>query len=126
MVDEVARHVYKFSDYRDWDHAIHESAANFKRKEKVWPNILTGNDPTLEAIDLFMSKKLIAEGKVARPVHMGTFVSKEGSIEICLDNELEDHTFALIYDDQAEFVEEPEPATESTRGESARGWSGRL
>jgi hypothetical protein len=111
---EVSCEVYTIDDYKDWDHRIFASAQAFKARYKVWPNILLGTPSTLEAFDLFMSQKLLKEGKVEKVTQMGKFACKDFELEVCLDPELEDHTFALIYDEEAKFVEEePEEADEA-------------
>jgi hypothetical protein len=97
---------FEFSDYTQWDHEIFEAATQFELEGGIWPNILLANGKTLEAIDLFMSKKLFAEGLVAKVQSISVFASEKGDIEICLDEELPLHSFKLIYDEEAEFVDQ--------------------
>ena len=101
---------YDFTDYTKWDHQIFLAACDFQKTNDIWPNILLTDTTTLEAIDLFMSKKLVSEGKVSEITNIAVFASDKGDIQICIENEIPDHSFKLIYDEEAEFVDEEDAA----------------
>ena len=111
--------IFEINDYNDWDHTIFRSAENFKTRNGGYPNILLANSTVLGAFDLFMSKKLLAEGKIEDVASIGQFECSKFKLEMCLDEQLKDHTFALIYDDQAEFIEEEPNDTLQEHGDKA-------
>ena len=102
----VMSEVYSIEDYNDWDHTIFKAAEKFREKRQIWPNILLGCSETLRAFDLFMSKKLMKEGKTRRVESIETFECSQFVLQVGLDEETPEHQFALVYDDEAEFIEE--------------------
>ena len=96
---------FPIENYEDWDHTIYKGALAFKETFGAWPNILLGSTPTLHAFDLFMSRKLIAQGKISQVKGMGTFSCSKFELEVCLEEECPDHFFILVFDEEAEFVE---------------------
>ncbi len=99
---------FYFNNYPDWDHNIFQFAKYFKKAHAVYPNILLGNERTIETIDLFMSKKLMKEGRESEIKNISRFSTSEFDLEVCIDFDLEDHRFTLVFDSQAEFITKPE------------------
>lgn len=97
---------FTVTDYLDWDHNIYEAAKVFRSKYDLYPNILLANESTLQTIDLFMSKKLLKSGIIKELKKLTVFETSKFNLQICIDHELPNHQFTLVYDDQAEFNEE--------------------
>jgi hypothetical protein len=95
----ILAYKYNIDDYNHWDHTIMASAQDFKFRFGGWPNILIANRDTLQAFDLFMSRKLIKEGMVETVQSISTFATREFELAICLDeqNDLSNHEFVLVY-----------------------------
>lgn len=98
--------IYVFDDYRDWDHNIHAAAQIFKEQTGHCPNIMLANEATLNAIDLYMSKKLLEEGRIAELKKLTQFKSKDFTLQVCISYELGNHQFMLVFDSEATFGED--------------------
>lgn len=102
--NKIIEQTFYFNDYNNWDHNIYEFTQYFKRTHHIYPNIFLGNEKTIETIDLYMSKKLLETRKENEIKRIDKFVTKDFELQICMDFDLENHRFTLIYDEQAQFV----------------------
>ena len=110
------------SDYMVWDDTINDYAEKFYKKHNVYPNILEANEFTLNRIDLVAQKH---PDRVVNSDDGGTietsnssyeglscFIASEYSLELCLDYQLANGTFMLIFDENPDFDGLPEPEQE--------------
>jgi len=101
------------SDYMVWDDTINDYAEKFYSKHNVYPNILEANEFTLNRIDLIAQKN---PNRVVNSDDGGTietsdlsyeglncFIASEYSLELCLDYQLSDGAFTLIFDENPDF-----------------------
>jgi hypothetical protein len=98
------------TDWKNWDHQIDSSAKEFFEITGKWPNILLANDPTLGRIDFLanQARQNIFYGgpDQTKPNpkdndewrQLGGFQGKSYAIEFCIDENLNNEAFSLIYD----------------------------
>ena len=113
------------TDFSIWDDTIHLSAVKFHNQYNVYPNILLANVSTYKKIDLYAQKhpnRIITAGADGNIETIETsnepydglseFVTEDYKLECCIDFELQEGYFTLIYDETPDFdgepVEEPE------------------
>jgi hypothetical protein len=109
----------KITDFALWDDTIDLYAYKFYVKYSVYPNILLANDFTYRRIDMYAQmypERLVEpEGEEtfetsSMPYNgISDFVTEMCSLEFCLDYELTDGFFMLIFDEAPDFSGEPEP-----------------
>jgi len=114
-----------FSDYMTWDDTINEYVGKFHKKYNVYPNILEANEFTLNRIDLAAQKhpdKIVNsdDGGTIETSNvpyegLSTFIAEEYSLEICLDYDLTDGSFTLIFDEDPDFSGEEIPDFEENK-----------
>ena len=106
------------SDYMIWDDTINGYAERFYEKYNVYPNILEANEFTLRRIDLAaqMHPDRIRNAETEETIKesnmpyegLGTFIAEDYSLEMCLDFDLADGIFTLIFDEDPSFDGLPE------------------
>jgi hypothetical protein len=94
------KEIYPMNDYEAWDHIIYQAGKNFFTQHQLWPSLLIANPTTLEAIDTFMTEKLLKEGRVTSAQKLTEFRCSRFHLKICLDPKIPDREFALIYDSE--------------------------
>ena len=99
----MVKFTYQLKDYNDWDRNIFEASVGFEAEVGHYPNILLANPETLNALDLYMSKKLLSEGRVSEIKSLDKFTCSKFTLQICLDYEIPNHQFAVVYDPDAFF-----------------------
>ena len=124
---------YKFETWNEWDHIIHISAEDFFNQFHFYPNYLLGNQHTFSQIDFIANmrpdmdiykveeltgKEYVVEKE--KQTGIGIFTDKQCGFEIqfCIEEELADKEFNLIYDDEPDEDDEDVPI-ENTPSELA-------
>ena len=109
-------------DFFCWDDTINEYVGKFHKKYNVYPNILEANEFTLNRIDLIAQKnpdRIISsdDGGTIETSNIpfngiSTFNAEDYSLEMCLDYDLDNGTFTLIFDEDPDFSGEEIPDIE--------------
>jgi len=103
-------------DFSDWDDTINLFAMKFHDKYNVYPNILLASDFTYKKIDLYAQKhperiiKFDDEGnfktiETSSDPYTGlsTFIAEDYELECCIDYDLQEGYFTLIFDETPDF-----------------------
>lgn len=93
--EQVLKIIYPLVSIEHWDFLINEGMELFLKQFNKRPQILLMNETTLTEI----------EAKLPPPNVLGEFHSKLGELSVCIDNDLAYHDFAIVHDEQAEFVD---------------------
>ena len=114
-----------FSDFTVWADTLNEYTKGFFKKFNVYPNIFLANEFTFRRIDLIaqMHPDRIRNKEDGGTIEtsdvpydgLNGFVSEDYSLEMCLDYDLQDGYFTLIFDEDPDFSGEPLPAPEEKR-----------
>jgi len=113
------------TDFSIWDDTIHLFAVKFYNQYNVYPNILLANASTYKKIDLYAQKhpnRLVTAGvdgnietiETSNEPYDGLsrFVTENYELECCMDFDLQEGYFTLIFDEAPDFdgerVEESE------------------
>ena len=99
---------FKFKSYSDWNHEIFQSILDFQTAYKCLPNIIQFNTWTGQRIDGLISIECFEKGMDDYVKSLSVFRCRLTELECCQDEELENHEFRLIFDDQAEFLDPEE------------------
>jgi hypothetical protein len=111
------------TDYTSWDDTIHLTVCKFHEKFNVYPNILLASDKTYRKIDLYAQmhpERLIdPDGENIEAGNtpyegISYFTAEDYNLECCLDFELTEGNFTLIFDEDPDFDGEPVPIPEET------------
>ena len=115
-------------DFSIWDDIIHSNVEKFRKKYNVYPNILLTNESTYRKIDIYAQKHperiIDPDGKESietssHPYYgLSHFISEDYSLELCLDNDLQDGSFTLIFDEDPDFSGESLPDAEEEEREN--------
>ena len=113
-------------DFSKWDDSIHFAAVQFHDKYNVYPNILLASDSTYRKIDLYAQKHperivtLDDDGgfetiETSNEPYTGlsSFTTEDYELECCMDYDLQEGSFVIIFDEAPDFDGEPEPVTET-------------
>ena len=112
-------------DFSKWDDTIHLSAMKFHNQYSVYPNILLASEPTYRKIDLYAQmhpNRIVTTGidgnietiETSNEPYNGLslFVTEDYELECCMDYDLQEGYFTLIFDEAPDFdgeqVEKPE------------------
>jgi hypothetical protein len=115
------------TDFSIWDDTIHLFAVKFHDQFSVYPNILLASDSTYRKIDLHAQmhpNRIVMSGDDGNIETIETsdepynglshFVTEDYELECCLDYDLPEGSFTLIFDEAPDFdgepVEEPDEA----------------
>lgn len=115
----IKKSTYRFTDISRWDHELNLAANSFKNQNGYWPNIMQACSQTYRKIELMANSqpnKIRGDGSGEMPVKPNGFVELSGfqgeeySLDMCLDEELNENNFRLIYDSDpdGEFDVEPD------------------
>jgi predicted house-cleaning NTP pyrophosphatase (Maf/HAM1 superfamily) len=113
------------TDFSIWDDAIHLFAVKFHNQYNVYPNILLANDSTYRKIDLYaqMHPNRIVTADIDGNIEtietsnepyngLSFFTTEDYELECCLDYDLREGYFILVFDEVPDFdgeqVEKPE------------------
>jgi hypothetical protein len=107
-------------NYSIWDDTIHLNAVKFHDQFNIYPNILLASDSTYRKIDLYAQ---IHPDRISttdddsnietietsdEPYNgLSQFVTEDYELECCLDFDLAEGYFTLIYDETPDFDGEP-------------------
>jgi hypothetical protein len=107
-------------DYSIWDDTIHLNAEKFHDQFNIYPNILIASDFTYRKIDLYAQihpDRIITtgiDGNIGtietgdEPYNgLSQFVTEDYALECCIDNDLAEGSFTLIFDEEPDFDGEP-------------------
>jgi hypothetical protein len=103
-------------DFSEWDDTIHITVLKFYQKFNVYPNILLASDKTYMKIDLYAQmhpeRLLDPNGENIETGNtpyegISYFTSDDYNLECCLDFELSEGNFTLIFDEAPDFDGEP-------------------
>jgi len=108
------------TDYSIWDDTVHLSAVKFNKQYNVYPNILLTNVSTYKKIDLYAQKypnRIVTAGTDGNIETIETsnepydglshFVTGDYELECCIDHDLQEGYFTLIFDEAPDFDGEP-------------------
>jgi len=113
------------TDFSVWDDTIHLSVVKFHNQFNVYPNILLANASTYRKIDLYAQmhpdRIVMADNdgnietiETSNEPYDGLscFKTEDYELECCLDYDLQEGYFTLIFDEAPDFdgepIEEPE------------------
>jgi hypothetical protein len=110
------------TDFPHWDDIIHEAVIQFHKQYLVYPNILLASQETYRQIDLYAQihpERLRHEDEdfedSSIPYEgLSTFSGPDYTLNFCLDPDLSDGHFTLIYDEAPDFGGEPEEEPKET------------
>ena len=100
------------TDFKVWDDTINSFVRKFQKKYQVYPNILLSCDYTYRKIDLYvqmhLERVITPDGKdmkTSNLSYMGIdcFEASNYNLRFCVDNELSENSFLLVYDENPEF-----------------------
>jgi len=104
-------------DFTEWDDTIHIFALKFHQRYNVYPNILLASDSTYRKIDLYAQmhpERLIdpdgedtIETSSCPYEGLSYFTTSDYTLECCLDYDLTEGNFTLIFDEDPDFGGEP-------------------
>jgi len=107
-------------DFSVWDDVINLTAVKFYNKFNVYPNILLANASTYKKIDLYAQmhpNRIITEDNDGNIETIETsnepydglslFVTEDYELECCMDFDLQEGYFTLIFDEAPDFDGEP-------------------
>jgi len=113
------------TDFSVWDDTIHLSAVKFYSQYNVYPNILLASDFTYRKIDLYAQmhpNRIVtngADGNIEtietsnKPYEgLSLFVTENYELECCMDFDLQEGYFTLIFDEEPDFDGERVEETE--------------
>jgi hypothetical protein len=108
------------TDFSMWDDTIHLSVMKFHSQYNVYPNILLASDFTYRKIDLYAQmhpNKVVTDGadgnietiETSNEPYNGLslFVTEDYELECCMDYDLLEGYFTLIFDETPDFDGEP-------------------
>jgi hypothetical protein len=108
------------TDFSIWDDTIHLYAVKFHDQFNVYPNILLASDCTYRKIDLYAQmhpNRIVITDDDGNIETIGTsdepynglshFVAEDYELECCLDSDLPEGSFTLIFDEAPDFDGEP-------------------
>jgi hypothetical protein len=100
----------QFDDYESWDDTLYLIANVFKQKHSIYPNIMLASEATYNHIDENVRKNGIKhleyEGDENPPPEfkgLSSFSTEDFEVNFCLDNDLPENIFHLVYDDDPSF-----------------------
>lgn len=110
--DELTNHVvvdevYKFIDLSKWDMELNKAATKFKNIHGYWPNIMQASNQTYRRLDIVANSKpqkikgSNPDGSVKSPtsfVELSGFQGENFSLEMFVDDALDELSFKLIFD----------------------------
>jgi hypothetical protein len=104
------------TDFSVWDDTIHLSAVKFHSQYNVYPNILLASDFTYRKIDLYAQmhpNRIVTTGddgnietiETSNEPYEGlsSFVTEDYELECCMDFDLKEGYFTLIFDEEPDF-----------------------
>jgi hypothetical protein len=108
------------ADYSIWDDTIHLFAVKFHEQFNVYPNILLASDSTYRKIDLYAQmhpNRIVTSGDDGNietietsdePYNgLSSFVTEDYELECCMDCDLSEGSFILVFDEAPDFDGEP-------------------
>ena len=109
---------YPINEWTKWNSIVFDAIHNFHNTFSVKPNIMQANEHTYSQFDFLTNvtpgekQNLISEEKSGQisedeDVSLVGYICKLTDIDFAIDNQLQDKTFCLVYDDEAEW-DEPE------------------
>ena len=110
----VLRRTFQIDRWEHWDHRIHAGVQDFRARFTVTPNILVANEITLARIDMAAAKANIRD-RDGVPAEEGaytpldSFIGPDYRLDLCIDPNLPDASFSLIYDEDPDGGGEPVP-----------------
>lgn len=116
----IYKKTYKVTSWKNWNHCINDSSIEFFRKFSIYPNILMANSDTFHKIDMMVNQKkdniLNDDGEIPAPdkyVSIGSFISDNYALEMCIDDKVAIDYFILIFDSDPDDGGEPIPEEDS-------------
>ena len=116
------------TDYSIWDDTIHLCAVKFHDQFNVYPNILLACDFTYRKIDLYAqmhpNRIMITDddGNIetietsSEPYNgLSHFATEDYELECCMDHDLAEGSFTLIFDEEPDFDGEPVEKPDETQ-----------
>ena len=107
-------------DFAKWDHTINLFVMKFHKKFNVYPNILLASVETYKEIDLYAQKhperiiKYDDDGNLETLETsddsyegLSKFIAIEYSLDCCIEYDLKEGYFTLIFDGDPDFSGEP-------------------
>lgn len=106
---EIIEH-YKFEPNSKWDEEVNMAVLYFQAKHMEKPCILLASTTTFDKIDLMADKCHVSDENDCPAtqdwVTLRAFNGENYRLQFCVDNNLPDGSFALVFDPRAEFGEE--------------------
>ncbi len=124
----IYKKTFQFSNFKNWDHEINDSVQIFYDVFLIHPNIILFNSNMTPRIDILANqKKKNICGHHGERLEMtkfapiDTFNSGDYSLELCLDENVPDNHFVLIFDSNPEGDDgEPIPVDDSDSNDISR------
>jgi hypothetical protein len=108
------------TDFSIWDDTIHLFAVKFYNQYNVYPNILLANDYTYRKIDLYAQMhpdriRIFDDDSNFETIEtsnepyngLSHFATEDYELECCMDYDLQEGYFTLIFDEAPDFDGEP-------------------
>jgi hypothetical protein len=107
---------YKFNQLQNWNHEIHQNMNEFYETHKAYPNVILTNETTARRLDALLSMELYEKGEKKFIQGLSQFCTKDYCVQFCADVELHFGSYALIYDEEAEFIDPDEALKNEEKG----------
>ena len=100
------------TDFKVWDDTINSFVQQFYKENKLYPNILIACDFTYHKIDDYVQihpERVIApDGEDMRTSELpyggiDCFEASNYELKFCIDNQLQENSFLLVFDENPEF-----------------------
>ena len=112
-IKDILQLISSIMNFLKWDDTIHIFALKFHQKYNVYPNILLAGEATYRKIDLYAQKhpeRLYdpdGQNTIAKSNYsyngIDVFITEDYSLECCIDYDLTEGNFILIFDEDPDF-----------------------
>lgn len=101
---DIVRRTYTITGWARWDHDIHQAVEDFRERLGHTPNLLLASEVTHARIDMAARKDNILgpEGELpddGEYTPLAAFHGADYTLEFCIDDDVPEGRFSLIYDD---------------------------
>lgn len=117
----IFKKTFIFKEWNNWDHELNVSINDFHSLFEIYPNIFLSNNNTFNQIDSYanLKKENISGDKINDRLKKYVFFKLNGfefdnySLDFCLNEDLLNNEYVLIYDSNPDENEEPIPVEDT-------------
>ncbi|MBF0105472.1 MAG: hypothetical protein HQM16_09115 [Deltaproteobacteria bacterium] len=113
----IIKKTHSIENWKSWDHEIHHAILAFHSHYSFYPNIMLASDITYNRINIAAKKEDVKNDKGEKPdpnmyINLSAFAYKDYHLDFCVDNNLGDKVFSLVYDSEPDGDGDGEPIPE--------------